>query len=130
MSHRKSIICCGEENVLRHISRILGGQFIVHGLRTPAQALARLQKEADCHAFVTDQAVAGSGLGALKAARELRPDVRRVMLTEYGDLTSIIGGLHSGIIQHLVQLPIRDVELLAAVCTVLPQSAAANHSFA
>jgi DNA-binding NarL/FixJ family response regulator len=130
LNQRKSIICCGEENVLRHISRILGSQFIVHGLRTPALAVARLKKEADCHAFITEQSIAGTGFEALRAARELRPNVRRVMLTEYGDLTGIIAGLHSGIIQNVVQLPIRDVELLAAVCTVLPQSTAANHSFA
>ena len=37
-------------------------------------------------------------------------------------LAGIIGGLHSGIIQHLVQLPIKDAELLSAVCPVIPPS--------
>jgi response regulator RpfG family c-di-GMP phosphodiesterase len=131
LNQRKSIICCGDENVLRHISRVLGGQFIVQGLRTPALALAKLQNEADCHAIIAEQASpAGHTFDALKKAREVRPQVRRIMLTEYGDLTGIIAGLHSGIIQNVVQLPIRDVELLAAVCTVIPPSTTANHSFA
>jgi len=129
---RKSIICCGEESVLRHVSRILGVQFIVHSLRTPAHALARLQKENDVHAFLTDHTTSPAiGLDVLNSAREVRPEVRRLLMTHYGDLTGIIGGLHSGVIQHLVQLPIRDAELLAAVCPVIPLSTpAATHSFA
>ena len=103
---------------------------MIYPMRTAALALARLHQEKDVQALIVEQSPSAAGFALLKSARETRPDVRRIVLTQYGDLTGIIGGLHSGVIQHLVQLPIRDIELLSAVCPVIPPPAASAHSFA
>jgi FixJ family two-component response regulator len=80
--------------------------------------------ESDPHigAIITEQVMrSGDGVQLLETVRTLRPQVRRIVLTTYTDLAAIIHGLHSGAIQALVQKPIVDSELLAAVCPELAQ---------
>ena len=73
--------------------------------------------------FLTEQVMRfGNGLQILETARSMPPDVRRVMLTNYSDLASLVNGLHSGAIEHLVQKPANDAELVLAVAPQLAQS--------
>jgi DNA-binding NtrC family response regulator len=62
-----------------------------------------------------------SGVSLLETARSCRPNARRVLMTTYHDLPSIVAGLHSGAIERLVQKPFTAAELLGAI---LPESAA------
>ena len=55
----------------------------------------------------------------LETAQRHAPDARRVLLTTYHDLASIVDGLHSGAIEKLVQKPFTVGELLSAI---LPES--------
>jgi ActR/RegA family two-component response regulator len=45
----------------------------------------------------------------------MRPDARRVLLTTYNDLASIVQGLHSGAIDRLVQKPFTPADLMLAI---------------
>ena len=45
---------------------------------------------------------------------------RRILMTTYHDLPSIVAGLHSGAIERLVQKPFTAAELMAAI---LPEGA-------
>jgi ActR/RegA family two-component response regulator len=44
----------------------------------------------------------GMGVDLLENARRIRPDVRRVLLTNYNDMTGVIQALHSGAIDRTV----------------------------
>ena len=56
-----------------------------------------------------------TGVSLLESARTMRPAARRVLLTTYHDLASIVAGLHSGAIDRLVSKPFTVAELLHAI---------------
>ena len=56
-----------------------------------------------------------SGVSLLETARSCRPSARRILMTTYHDLPSIVAGLHSGAIERLVQKPFSAAELMAAI---------------
>jgi eukaryotic-like serine/threonine-protein kinase len=90
-------------------------------VRNPRRAIGMLEVDPSVQAIITEQVMRGAnGVDLLDSIRTMRPGVRRVMLTSYSDLASIVGGLHSGAIQCLIQKPVTDAELLTAVC---PQAA-------
>ena len=112
-----------DQAVVAQMSRLFGAYYTVVPLSNPMRAMAMLESDEDVRAFVTEQVMRfGDGVELLSSARSIRPDVRRVMLTNYSDLASIVGGLHSGAIQQLVQKPANDAELLLAIAPELMQS--------
>ena len=109
-----------DDDVLSQIARVFGGTFVVILVRNPRRALALLHLDPTVQAIVSEQVMrSADGVDLLDAARGIRPDVRRVLLTTYTDLAAIVGGLHSGAVQCLVQKPVSDDELFAAVCPAL-----------
>ena len=115
-----------DETVLREIARVLVGHFTVLPVRQPVRAIGLLETHKDIRVFITEQVLStADGVELLETVRFIRPDVRRIMLTTYTDLASIVSGLHSGAVERLVQKPVCDAELLAVVCPELqnPQRA-------
>ena len=111
-----------DPDMLSQIVRATAGHFRVIPLTNPSRALAALETDPDIGVFITAQIMQfGNGIDLLEAARTMKPNVRRVMLTNYNDLASIIPGLHSGTIQALAQTPATDQELLAAIAPQLLQ---------
>jgi response regulator RpfG family c-di-GMP phosphodiesterase len=51
----------------------------------------------------------------LQSIKSLRPQVRRILLTDYCDLSIIVRGLHTAAVQTIVYKPLHVPELLAAV---------------
>lgn len=114
-----------DDNVLRQIARVFGGYFLVIPVRSPNRALGLLESDRHIRVMITDQVMRfAQGVELFETVRTMRPDVRRVMLTTYTDLASIVTGLHSGAVQVLVQNPATDAELLAAVCPEANQQSA------
>jgi two-component system response regulator RegA len=107
------------------IAKALAGHYRVISHLNPTRAIATLETDPDISVFITEQVMRfGNGLDMLEAARSMKPNVRRVMITNYSDLASIIPGLHSGAIQALAQKPATDQELLAAIAPHLLQQRA------
>jgi len=105
-----------DSDILSQIARALGGYYKVLPHSNPTRALATLEVDSEIKVFVTEQIMRfGSGLELLQTVRSCRPDVRRVMITNYSDLASIIPGVHSGTIQALAQKPATDDELCSAI---------------
>jgi DNA-binding NtrC family response regulator len=120
-----------DDTVLRQIARVLAGQFHVLQVRQPLRAIGMLEAQRDIRVFITEQVMStADGVELLETARTLRPDVRRIMLTTYTDLAAIVGGLHSGAVERLVQKPVSDAELLAVVCPELRQATVAARASA
>lgn len=78
--------------------------------------LSWLEQFADVAVVATEHVLqTSSGVALLETARTMRPRARRVLMTSYHDLASIVGGLHSGAIERLVSKPFSHAELLNAV---------------
>jgi ActR/RegA family two-component response regulator len=126
----KLLVLDQDENVLRQVGRVFGGYFVVVPVHTPHRAMGLLEGDPHIRVMITEQVMrAAQGVDLLEAVRARWPEVRRVMLTTYTDLASIVTGLHSGAVQVLVQKPASDDELLKAVCPeVMHQISTAAHS--
>ncbi|HXE54217.1 MAG TPA: response regulator [Tepidisphaeraceae bacterium] len=122
----KLLVLDNDEAVLSQAARVFGGYFVVLQVRNPARAMGLLEGDKNIRAILTEQVMrSADGVDLLESIRTMRPDVRRVLLTTYTDLATIVSGLHSGAVQCLVQKPASDAELIAAVCPELAQRAAA-----
>jgi len=109
-------------DMLSQIARAVAGHYRVISHSNPTRAMALLETDSAISVFVTEQVMRfGNGLDLLESARSMKPNVRRVMITNYSDLASIIPGLHSGTIQALAQKPATDNELLGAIAPHLLQ---------
>jgi DNA-binding NtrC family response regulator len=116
LMQRKIIALGHDESTLVQISHVLTPRFVLVRTQNPSQAIARLRKDRDIQVFLMDQALAKSGgMDLMETVRTIRPEVRRIMLTNFADLTTLVAGLHSGAVQYLAQKPIRAAELLAIV---------------
>lgn len=108
-------------NALRDVAAALSPWFDVIRIREPLKVMSLIQADESITAIVTEQVLPqANGVDLLETIRTLRPQVRRVLVSGYGDLGSIIGGLHSGAIQAMVHKPFTRAELIAAV---LPNAA-------
>ena len=115
------LVLDGDDAVLRKIAELAAPHFQVMTTRDPRKLLAWLESYHGVDAIVTEHVLQTShGVALLETARTMRPEARRVLLTTYHDLPSIVAGLHSGAIQQLVQKPFTPTELLTAV---LPEGA-------
>ena len=115
-----------DESTLGQIARVASGHYSVMQLKSPSRALGLLEADPSIEVFVTEHVMRfGNGVELLETVRTMRPEVRRVMLTNYSDLAGIVLGLHSGAIQQLVQKPAGDLELLHAISPAVAQQRAA-----
>lgn len=111
----------GDDAVLRAIAQAAAPHYQAMTTTDPRRFLAWVENTPRVGAVVTEHVLrTASGVALLKTARTMRPDARRVLLTTYHDLASIVDGLHSGAIEHMVAKPFTAAELLAAI---LPQGA-------
>ena len=119
----KILVLDDDQAVLAQVGRLFSAYYAIIQIGNPMRAMALIETDRSVCVFVTEQVMRfGNGVELLESARTLRPEVRRVMLTTYSDLAGIVSGLHSGAIQHLVQKPASDVELITAVAPELIQS--------
>jgi DNA-binding NtrC family response regulator len=116
---KPALLCVTESAPLaRQIVKVTSEWLEVFHARTPEQATALLDLQKNIAIIVTESDVGDvTGIQILEAAQAQRPDVRRVLLTEYRDLSLLVQGLHSGVVQKSVEKPLREREFLA---TVLP----------
>ena len=87
------------------------------------RALPLLRAERDVTAIVVSTSKGADSLGVLESARQEKPGVLRVLLTEFENLSTIVEGLHSGAVQRVVSRPIEYAELLSVIRSVEAASA-------
>lgn len=113
----------GDESVLRCISQVACPYFEVFTTRDPRKLIGWLDHFPNTAVVVTEHVLqTSSGVALLESVRTMRPGARRVLLTTYHDLSSIVEGLHSGAIERLVSKPFTHSELLNAI---LPENLSA-----
>ncbi|MCW3005268.1 MAG: hypothetical protein JWQ20_4566 [Conexibacter sp.] len=118
----------GDDAVLRTIAQVAAPYYLVLATRDPRKLLGWLEHYADVAAVVTEHVLqTASGVSLLQSVRTMRPAARRVLLTPYHDLASIVDGLHSGAIERLVAKPFTHAELLTAILPEGAPAAQSNH---
>ena len=106
----------GDDAVLKTIYKLAGPFFNVLITRDPRKFLAWVEHYTQISVVITEHVLGTAhGVSLLESCRTMRPDARRVLMTTYHDLASIVAGLHSGAIQRLIPKPFSPGELLAAV---------------
>ena len=106
----------GDETVLKSISRFAAPYYQVLSTRDPRRFLAWMENTQNVGVIVTEHVLqTASGVSLLESARSMQPAARRVLLTTYHDLASIVDGLHSGAIERLVQKPFTASEFLLGI---------------
>lgn len=111
------LVLDGDEAVLKTVSRIAGPHYQVRATRDSRTMLGWMQDpDTNVEIIVTEHVLRTScGVSLLETARSCRPSARRVLMTTYHDLASIVTGLHSGAIERLVPKPFTAAEFLAAI---------------
>ena len=116
------LVLDGDEAVLKIIARLASPYYQVRTAREARKVLEWLHGPEPVAAIMTEHVLrTASGVSLLETARSCRPSARRILMTTYHDLPSIVAGLHSGAIERLVQKPFSNAELLAAI---LPERSA------
>jgi len=106
----------GDESVLRNIAGISGPHFETLTTRDPKRFMGWVSSYTNVAVVVTEHVLeTAAGVALLEQVRMMRPSAKRVLLTTYHDLASIVQGIHSGAIDVLVQKPFTEVELLTAI---------------
>jgi DNA-binding NtrC family response regulator len=114
-----------DPQVLRQISDFLKPNFNVLTTRDSQRAIEWLRKDASIVVLIVEQILSsGLGLELLETARNTRPEIRRVLITRYCDLPSIVHGLHNGAIQRTISKPITQAELTAALGAAMHRASA------
>lgn len=109
---------------LRALEAKLSGHYVVAGTSLIDRALPLLRAERDAIALIVSTSKGVDVLGVLETARQERPTVLRILLTEFESLSTIVEGLHSGAVQRVVSRPVQHAELLSVIRTAEPTAPA------
>lgn len=118
-----------EESILKSLQRLLrvapcsiGNKhypLVIEAFSSARAALARAREE-DFDLFVSDYRMPEmDGIEFLKAAKEIRPDAARLILSGYADLNALIRAVNEVGIERFIAKPWNDYELLAAIAQAL-----------
>ena len=116
MPERAVLFVDDEPNILRALQRILRSEPVtVHVATRPDEALAILDA-APVQVVVSDQRMPGaSGVDLLAAVRQRHPDIVRLLLTGFTDMTIAVDAINRGQIYRLLTKPWNDDELRATL---------------
>jgi DNA-binding NtrC family response regulator len=124
MIKSKLAVLCDDAS-LRLIEPAVKSHFDVLQARDARRLLALAENHA-VTAVIADHALAtGGAIELLLSVRSMRPDVRRALLVDHCDLSIIVQGIHSGIVERIIYKPITAFEVAAAVC---PAEAKSPHT--
>jgi DNA-binding NtrC family response regulator len=120
-----SLVVLNEDpEVLREISSALNSHFKILTTSDPRRALAWVENDKSVRVLMVEQVLrSGLGITVLETARQLRPEIRRIIITGYDHLESLVQGLHSGAIHRMVSKPLQKAEL-ASLAQPIPTSSA------
>ncbi|BCR03117.1 two-component system response regulator [Desulfuromonas versatilis] len=106
-----------EKNILASLRRLMHREDIeALTAASGPEGLELLQASPNIGLIVSDQRMPGmNGADFLARAREIRPDVHRIMLTGYSDLSATIDAINKGGAHRFITKPWDDADLLRAI---------------
>jgi response regulator RpfG family c-di-GMP phosphodiesterase len=118
MTEAIRVLCVDdEENILKSIRRLLAEEDIETLTATSGeQGLEILKSNDGIGVIVSDQRMPGlCGAEFLQQAREIAPDVPRIMLTGYADITATIDAINKGGSYRYISKPWNDEDLIRTI---------------
>jgi two-component system probable response regulator PhcQ len=95
-----------EERSLKTFERAFNEQFRIRTAKNAAEGFKIFEENDDIAVLLTDQRMPGErGVWLLDRARQLRPNVLRILVTAYSDMESVIDAVNTGAIFHYVTKP-------------------------
>ena len=96
-----------EEKSLKNFQRAFGSQFKILTATSASDGLAALQKHLnEVAVLISDEQMPGhKGVWLLNQARQLKPNILRILATAYSNLESVIAAVNTGAIYHYVTKP-------------------------
>src|SRR5688572_25677226 len=96
-----------EEKSLKNFQRAFGSQFKVLTATSASDGLVALQKHLnEVAVLISDEQMPGhKGVWLLNQARQLKPNILRILATAYSNLESVIAAVNNGAIYHYVTKP-------------------------
>lgn len=118
MKH-KILIVDDEEANLRALERIFRGDYSVLTVRSGDEALAILAHH-DIALLISDQRMPGmTGIELLERTVQLRPQMARILLTGYTDVSTLIEAVNCGHVYKFVTKPWSNDDLCVTVSRAL-----------
>ena len=113
---RQVLVLDHSSSVLNELEATLSPWFDVLVTQNPRRMLAMLEVSDNVSAAVVEHVMPTTcGVSILESVRTMRPKARRILMTQYEDLASLVRGLHSGAIEQVLPRPFSRAGLLAAV---------------
>ena len=118
---RAVVLCVDDEpHNLDLLDRALRRRFEVVTEALPSAALAALELRPEIAVLVVDFRMPGmNGVELLARAAQLRPDVRRVLVTGYADADTVMAAVNNGGVHYVVRKPWRPPELVTLVAELV-----------
>jgi response regulator RpfG family c-di-GMP phosphodiesterase len=112
----KLAIFCTDFQTIRTLTTSVSSLIELLWSRDPRGLKDIAADSTDLAAVLVDIAAAqDDAIQVFQSIKSLRPQVRRILLTDYCDLSIIVRGLHTEAVQTIVYKPVYVPELLAAV---------------
>ncbi|MBI3711818.1 MAG: Flp pilus assembly complex ATPase component TadA [Burkholderiales bacterium] len=113
-----------EPNVLSALMRVFRQEnYDVVTCNSPVLALEKLAKE-QFQLIISDYMMPGmNGGDLLKKAREMRPNMIRIMLTGHADVNAVVSAVKTGAVYKFILKPWNDDDLRVTVALALEQQA-------
>ena len=112
----KILLVDDEPDVLTGYERVLRKRFSVETAPGGEQALALLESQGPYAVLVADQRMPGmTGVEFLAAAKAVKPQAARLMLTGYADLQDLTAAVNVGEVQYYLTKPWDPDGLVATV---------------
>ncbi len=116
MPLKKVIFVDDEPRILSAISRRLSDDFELYTFERGAEAIAFLEDHDDISVLVADMRMPEmNGIELLKKTMEIRPDIKRIMLTGNTDLNTAVDAINEGNVYRFLKKPCDADRIRAAV---------------
>jgi DNA-binding NtrC family response regulator len=117
MTRPKLLLITFDPKIARQVGDLASRSFAVLYAK-PESLDTHLRTEGDLEVFIADDGPTSESIKAvrlLEHAQERRPSVRRVLLTDYGDVGAVVRAVHDESAQFVLHRPVVPAELLAAL---------------
>ena len=124
MNHRHTVLFVDDEvNILKALQRLLRQEEMNVVCASRGQEALEILEKTPAQVVVTDKRMPEmSGVDLLSAVRDRHPDIVRMMLTGYTEMTVAVEAINRGEIYRLITKPWNDDELRATIRQAFEQS--------
>lgn len=114
--NNKILFVDDDERILRGYKRLLMDKFTITAFSDPVEAVKHLKVDNSFSVIISDFKMPGmDGVRFLSIAREIAPDITRIMLTGNADLETAVNAVNNGNIFRLLLKPCDNELLLRAI---------------